>query len=64
MQKLILQKNIDTMTHNEKIKVESFKEKILQNLRNIKERFDSELQSSNLNVRNWYKNRQLGTKNK
>ena len=52
------------MTHNEKIKVESFKEKVLQNLRNIKEIFDSELQSSNLNVRNWYKNCQLGTKNK
>ena len=51
------------MTHNEKIKVESFKENILQNLRNnIKEIFDSEFQSSNLNVRNWYKHRQLGTK--
>ena len=35
--------NIDIMTQHEKIKVESFKENILQNLRNnIKEIFDSE----------------------
>ena len=44
MRKLILQKkNLDTITQYEKIKVESFKENILQNLRNnIKEIFDSE----------------------
>ena len=37
------EKNIDTTTQYEKIKVESFKEDILQNLRNnIKEMFDSE----------------------
>ena len=43
MQKLILQKKTDT-TQYEKIKVESFKENILQNLRyNIKEIFDSEI---------------------
>ena len=37
------EKNMDTITQYEKIKVESFKEKILQNLRNnIKEIFDSE----------------------
>ena len=38
-----LEKDIDTMTQCEKIKVESFKENILKNLRNnIKEIFDSE----------------------
>ena len=57
-----LEKN---MTQYEKIRVKSFKEKVLQNLRNnIKEIFDSELPSPNLNVRNWYKHRQLGTTNK
>ena len=44
MQKLILQKKTDTTTQYEKLKVESFKENILQNLRyNIKEIFDSEI---------------------
>ena len=44
MQKQIPQKeNIDTVTQYEKIKVKSFKEDILQNLRNnIKEIFDRE----------------------
>ena len=37
------EKNMDTITQHEKIKVESFKDNILQNLRNnIKEIFDSE----------------------
>ena len=37
------EKNMDTITHYEKIKVKSFKENILQNLRNnFKEMFDSE----------------------
>ena len=37
------EKNMDTITQYEKIKVEGFKEKILQNIRNnIKEIFDSE----------------------
>ena len=53
------------MTQHEKIKVESFKENILQNLRNhIREIFTANLPSSNLNVKNWYKHRQLGTTNK
>ena len=44
MRKLILQKkNIDSMIQYEKIKVESLKKNILQNLRNnIKEIIDSE----------------------
>ena len=57
--------NIDITTQHEKIKVESFKENILQNLRNnIKEIFTANLPSSNLNVKNWHKHRQLGTTNK
>ena len=43
MQKQILQKKTHKITQYEKIKVENFKENILQNLRgNIKEIFDSE----------------------
>ena len=50
------------MTQYEKVKVERFEEHILQNLRNnISKYLTANLPSSNLNVRNWYKHRQLGT---
>ena len=43
MRKQILQKKTHKITQYEKIKVENFKENILQNLRdNVKEIFDSE----------------------
>ena len=49
------------MTQYEKVKVESFEEHILQNLRNdISKYLTANLPFSNLNVRNWYKHRQLG----
>ena len=58
-------KNLDKITQYEKIKVESFKENILQNLRNnIKEIFDSEFTIFKSNVKNWYKHHQLGKANK
>ena len=66
MWKQILQKKkTGTMTQYEKIKVESFTENILQNLRNNIYRLHlPNLPSSNLNMRNLYKQCQLSTTKK
>ena len=59
------EKNIDTKPQYVKIKVESFKKtfyKICE--KTLRKYLTENLPSSNLNVRNWYKHRQLGTKNK
>ena len=66
MWKLILQKkNIDTMTQQERIKVESFKENIYKiHGITLRKYLTANLPSSDLNVKNWYKHCQLGTKKK
>ena len=55
------EKNMDTITQHEKIKVESFKD---NNGITLRKYLRANLPSSNLNVKNWYKHRQLGTTNK